>query len=62
MHKKITAKKSLLFFISVVDMNGRGRRDRTLGTRFWRPMLYQLSYTPVFSFFVFVAESELCKA
>ena len=27
--------------------NGRGRRIRTLGTRFWRPMLYQLSYTPV---------------
>ena len=26
---------------------GRGRRDRTLGTRFWRPLLYQLSYTPV---------------
>ena len=25
---------------------GRGRRDRTLGTRFWRPLLYQLSYTP----------------
>ena len=27
---------------------GRGRRDRTLGTRFWRPLLYLLSYTPVF--------------
>ena len=26
--------------------NGRGRRIRPLGTRFWRPMLYQLSYTP----------------
>ena len=26
---------------------GRGRRDRTLNTRFWRPMLYQLSYTPI---------------
>ena len=25
---------------------GRGRRFRTLGTRFWRPLLYQLSYTP----------------
>ena len=25
---------------------GRGRRDRTLGTRFWRPLLYRLSYTP----------------
>ena len=27
--------------------NGRGRRIRTLGTRFWRPLLYQLSYTPI---------------
>ena len=27
---------------------GRGRRTRTLGTRFWRPLLYQLSYTPVY--------------
>ena len=26
---------------------GRGSRDRTHGTRFWRPLLYQLSYTPV---------------
>ena len=29
------------------ELNGRGRRIRTLGTRFWRPMLYQLSYTPI---------------
>ena len=27
---------------------GRGSRDRTHGTRFWRPLLYLLSYTPVF--------------
>ena len=27
-------------------MSGRGRRIRTLDTRFWRPLLYQLSYTP----------------
>ena len=26
---------------------GRGRRIRTLDTRFWRPLLYQLSYTPM---------------
>ena len=26
---------------------GRGTRTRTLGTWFWRPMLYQLSYTPI---------------
>ena len=27
--------------------DGRGRRIRTLGTRFWRPLLYQLSYAPM---------------
>ena len=26
---------------------GRGTKTRTLDTRFWRPLLYQLSYTPV---------------
>ena len=25
---------------------GRGGRTRTHGLRFWRPLLYQLSYTP----------------
>ena len=30
-----------------LDVSGRGRRNRTLGTRFWRPLLYQLSYTPI---------------
>src|ERR1700679_462560 len=25
---------------------GRGDRDRTYNPRFWRPVLYQLSYTP----------------
>ena len=29
------------------DMDGRGRRIRTLGTRFWRPLLFQLSYAPI---------------
>ena len=27
---------------------GRGGGTRTPGTRFWRPLLYQLSYTPKF--------------
>ena len=27
--------------------NGRGGRARTHDRRFWRPLLYQLSYTPV---------------
>ena len=26
---------------------GRGRRSRTLNQWFWRPLLYQLSYTPM---------------
>ena len=26
--------------------NGRGTQTRTVGLRFWRPSLYQLSYTP----------------
>ena len=29
-------------------MFGRGGGTRTPGTRFWRPLLYQLSYTPKF--------------
>ena len=31
-----------------VHIFGRGRRIRTRDPRFWRPVLYQLSYTPVF--------------
>ena len=27
-------------------VNGRGSRVRTRDLRFWRPSLYQLSYTP----------------
>ena len=26
---------------------GRGTKTRTLDTRFWRPLLYQLSYAPL---------------
>ena len=33
--------------VSGVWSTGRGRRIWTLGTRFWRPLLYQLSYTPI---------------
>ena len=32
---------------NLVNNYGRGRRTRTLGTWFWRPLLYQLSYTPM---------------
>ena len=35
--------------LSLIQTSGRGRRIRTLGTRFWRPLLYQLSYTPIFA-------------
>ena len=38
--KKQSPKRWLFLF-------GRGRRTWTLGTRFWRPLLYQLSYTPI---------------
>ena len=31
----------------VVFYFGRGTKARTLDTRFWRPLLYQLSYTPI---------------
>ncbi len=33
-------------------MNGRGNKDRTRDTRFWRPLLYQLSYTPFYDFII----------
>ena len=32
--------------ISKAGKTGRGGRARTCDTRFWRPVLYQLSYTP----------------
>ncbi len=38
--QKETSRRCLFLF-------GRGRRIRTLGTRFWRPLLYQLSYAPI---------------
>ena len=30
------------------EVCGRGSKSRTHGTRFWRPLLYQLSYTPIY--------------
>ena len=39
--------KDALYLLSYISKNGRGRRIRTLGTWFWRPLLYQLSYTPI---------------
>ena len=40
MDKKSTGRNLSIF--------GRGTKTRTLDTRFWRPLLYQLSYTPLF--------------
>ena len=38
--KEKTTCKSKWFF-------GRGSKNRTHDTRFWRPLLYQLSYAPI---------------
>ena len=42
--------KDALYLLSYISKIGRGRRIRTLGTWFWRPLLYQLSYTPISRF------------
>ena len=39
--------KNRLETVHFKTISGRGRRLRTLGLRFWRPPLYQLSYSPV---------------
>ena len=43
-------KKSQTKRLRLRKHSGRGRRIRTLGTWFWRPLLYQLSYTPISRF------------
>ena len=45
---KRTTKRPLFVMprIFLKDWNGRGSRVRTRDLRFWRPSLYQLSYTP----------------
>lgn len=45
-----TAKKKIKKHRTICPVFGRGRRLRTLGLRFWRPPLYQLSYTPIYPF------------
>ena len=42
-----TAKKKIKKHRTNCPVFGRGRRLRTLGLRFWRPPLYQLSYSPI---------------
>ena len=43
-----TAKKKIKKHRTNCPVFGRGRRLRTLGLRFWRPPLYQLSYSPLY--------------
>ena len=42
--------KNRLETVHFKTISGRGRRLRTLGLRFWRPPLYQLSYSPILRF------------
>ena len=50
MPKANIIQKSLICLVDKLGFFvGRGSRDRTHGTRFWRPLLYLLSYTPVSS-------------
>ena len=42
-----TAKKKIKKHRTHCPVFGRGRRLRPLGLRFWRPPLYQLSYSPI---------------
>ena len=44
-HTKIKDHRMVVFYF------GRGTKARTLDTRFWRPLLYQLSYTPKWCMF-----------
>ncbi len=37
----------LSFGLAQACLSGRGGGTRTPDPRFWRPMLYQLSYTPI---------------
>ncbi len=44
-----TSCKNLIgFFIFYLALIGRSGGTRTLSLRFWRPALYQLSYTPIY--------------
>ena len=46
-HWSQTSCATKLRYTPLISNCGRGRRTRTLDTRFWRPLLYQLSYTPI---------------
>ena len=50
-NQQILSKKKALSLLETQGFQdtGRGTKTRTLDTRFWRPLLYQLSYTPMYS-------------
>lgn len=39
-------------------LSGRGSKIRTHDPRFWRPMLYQLSYTPII--ILRILDTQIC--
>lgn len=43
-------KQKKILCLSKGLLYGRGGETRTRDTRFWRPVLYQLSYAPKFSY------------
>ena len=47
-HWSQTSCATKLRYTPIVFVFGRGSRIRTHGTWFWRPLLYQLSYTPMY--------------
>ena len=54
-NKRTSPKRDLFFY-------GRGRETRTPGTRFWRPLLYQLSYTPILQLVNYIMYFIFCQA
>ena len=40
----------LFHHLGIYRNHGRGGRIRTRDLRFWRPLLFQLSYTPIYLF------------
>ena len=59
--KEVEKSKNRLETKHFKTISGRGRRLRTLGLRFWRPPLYQLSYSPVCSFWPILRGSHPCQ-
>ena len=45
-----------------IFFNARGSRIRTHDLRFWRPLFYQLNYTPIFDVTRFATNVISCDA